>query len=263
MNYRELQGHKGLWPPENPKKNDAMSTRNAKGQIEFLVNNLYCSDPEEAHKIIKSSLDALSDIPSRRAYPGETIYDQTESANKIIFIEKGLAFTYLENANGVRHVGELISGITITGSESAVSQKQRTNTLVSINECGYKAIETSVLAGKLRKAPDLGLFIFASQSVRHQKRDERMMRLITFSRSIQRVAYTLLELSSYKNELSESYLNQQQIAELACCSREEASRALNRLRRQNIIAYSNYFGNTPFIPEILRPEELTDLIDEI
>lgn len=236
--------------------------KGAEAQISYIMGNNYCPDRESAERVISSSLNALWEVGTKRKfYAGETIYNQGDKPNNLILLESGLAFTYLDSSRGSRLVGEIIEGTTIAGTEKAGEYDERTNALEAVTQCRVQFINKKDVGNKMLEVPELGLFLLATQSLRHQKRDERMSRLLLYNNTRQRVAFTLLELAKYEEGLEAALLTQTRIGELSGCTRESANRTLVELKNKKIIDYTQYQGNKVLRLKIEKPEELEELID--
>lgn len=233
-------------------------------QINYLTENYYCNDRHQAEVVVSTALRTLRTLgTNRRIYAGETIYTQIDRPHNLVLIESGLAFAFLDNSRGNRFVGEIIEGTTIAGTEKSSMQPERTNTLEAMTQCEIQIIDNNVVGKAMRKVPELGLFFLATQSIRNQKRDERMSRMLLYNKTKQRVAFTLLELAKYEEELGAVLLNQARIGELSGCTRESANRTLIDLKKRKIIDYTQHLNNKVLHLKINKPEELEELIDEI
>lgn len=255
---------RGIEHPNFLRSENSPKYSGSEPQINFLTENYYCRDRKEAERVVSTSLNALrSNGTLKRIYAGEAIYSQSDKPHNLVLIESGLAFAFLDSSGGDRFVGEIIEGTTIAGTEKSSRHPERTNTLEAMTQCRIRAIDNKFVGEKMRKVPELGLYFLATQSSRHQKRDERMSRMLLYTNTKQRVAFTLLELAKYEEGLGAALLNQARIGELSGCTRESANRTLVELKRKKIINYRQYQNNKVLILEIERPEELRELIDEI
>jgi CRP-like cAMP-binding protein len=170
---------------------------------------------------------------------GARIFEEGSAADCCFVLTAGKARVVLAGSNGTEILLQIVTPPALVGEIALLDRSTRSASLVAAEPCHLIRIPSAVLE-TLRKDPAFEHRIVAGLVATLRQSDDRV-RVITSFPSVRRVAWCLGRIASHAGRRDGSAviipkMPHAELAEMAGCTRETVSRALQVLKRKKYLS---------------------------
>jgi CRP-like cAMP-binding protein len=171
---------------------------------------------------------------------GARIFEEGATADCCFVLTAGKARVVLAGSNGTEILLHILTPPAIVGEIALLDRSTRSASLVAVEPCHLIRIPSAALEA-LRKNPAFEHHLVAGLVATLRRSDDRV-RAITSFPSISRVAWCLGRIARYSGRRDGSAIvipkpPHSELAEMAGCTRETVSRALQMLKRKKYVSW--------------------------
>lgn len=242
---------------KEPTQEDFVSNINIKHHAEALVRMGYANNLSEAESIVKACLRLFEAFPVLERKHAEIIHNEGEPSNNIVLLRGGTLIVCNTNYNsGERVIIELVDPFAVLGDEIFSGSKEYKHCVEAFGDCKVQTIHIRDLSALVKQDSRMAPFLLVAQSIRMRGRDKHMQEWGTKD-ATQRIAGSLLEITSRLDRLPLRYITHQFVAELSACARQTTTRILDQFVSQGIIYWERSIG-----PQLVNKELLHEIYSQ-
>ncbi len=172
---------------------------------------------------------------------GDLIYAQGDTANSILYLQKGKVKRTVTSKTGKEAVLAILVPGDFFGEGCLNGQTLRMTTATAMTECAIMRIERAAMLRALHDEPEFAALFILHLLHRNSRAEEDLVDQL-FNSSEKRLARTLLLLANFGKESKPepviAKISQETLAEMIGTTRSRVSFFMNKFRRLGFIDYS-------------------------